>query len=183
MSKPEFTVEVNCTDEALAERYNELAGKMADDKDFTDRLKECKSEEAVYELYKEKGYTDLPYEEFLKQLSTDLQKLHSQMDEFDLTEEELEGVSGGFNAFRFATTVVSCIPIAGPIIAGVAKSVKAGIDGKGTEGVTLEMAKATGLSLVDAIVMISGSSLKGKGKWGLMLGSAAMKAGLNEAEL
>ena len=181
MSKPELLVEVNCTDEALAERYNKLANQMANDKDFTERLKDCKSEQALYDLYVEKGYTDLPYDDFLKQLGQDLEKLHGQMEEFDLTEDELEGIAGGFNAFRFATTVVSCIPIAGPIIAGVAKSVKAGLEGKGSEAVTLEAAKATGLALVDAIVTISAGSLKGRGKWALMFGSAAIKAGLNEA--
>lgn len=51
MSKPELLVEVNCTDEALAERYNKLANQMANDKDFTERLKDCKSEQALYDLY------------------------------------------------------------------------------------------------------------------------------------
>ena len=99
----------------------------------------------------------------------------------ELTMEELEGVVGGFSFFNLFTSVISVIPIAGPIISGVAKAVKAGVDGKGFSGVVLELAEGAGLAMVDAVVTIATAGVGTGVATGIRLGMAGIKFGLTEA--
>ncbi|MBR4386261.1 MAG: hypothetical protein IKP51_07045 [Treponema sp.] len=178
-----FTVQVTCKDEELAARYEALAKKMASDADFNAQLPKCKSEEELYNLYLSHGYTDLSFEDFVEQLGYTVEQINSAAgcESMELTECELENVVGGFSFFKFATSVVSVIPIAGPIISGVAKAVKAGIDGEGASGIVLELAKGAGLAMVDAVVTIATAGVGSGVSMGIKVGMGAIKAGINEA--
>ena len=154
MTEKKITVQVTCKDEATTEKYKVLAEKMAKDTDFAERIKICKSDRDIYDLYAEKGYTDLNFEDFITQLGTDLEQLRGQMNKFELSEEELDAVVGGFSFFSMFTTAISVIPIAGPVISGVAKAIKAGVEGKGVEAIVLDVAIGLGTAMVDAVVVI-----------------------------
>ncbi len=175
--------DVTCQSQEIAAKYEELARKMLNDKEFHEALKNCKSEREIYDLYVKHGYTDLPYEEFAKQLGDTLHQIQSTnlVGNAELTMEELEGVVGGFSFFNFFTSVISVIPIAGPIISGVAKAVKAGVDGKGFSGVVLELAEGAGLAMVDAVVTIATAGAGTTVATGIRLGMAGIKFGLTEA--
>lgn len=182
-----MTIAITCKDEATKERYTTLAAKMEDDSEFKAGLNLCKTEKEIFDLYAKHGYTDLDFETFkveFKSLIDSIIKVQPA-GTFELTEDELENVVGGFDFFRFFTSVISAVPIAGPLIAGVAKAVKAGIEGKGAAEVVKQMAVGVGLALVDTVVTIAtagaGAALTTGVKTGIQLGFGAVKAGLNEA--
>lgn len=175
---------VTCQTQEIAARYEELARKMLNDEAFHDALKLCKSGKDIYATYKDFGYTDLEFEDFVIQLSDVMMQI-KETDVIEgtseLTMEELEEVVGGFSFFNFFTSVISIIPIAGPIISGVARAIKAGIDGQGFSGVVLELAKGAGMAMVDAIVTISTAGVGTGAATAIKLGMSAVKFGINEA--
>ena len=175
--------DIICENQEIAAKYEELARKMLEDKEFHEALKDCKSEREIYDLYVKHGYTDLPYEDFIKQLSDTMLQIKNTnlVGSQELTMEELEGVVGGFSFFNLITNVVSVIPIASPILSGVAKAVKAGIDGEGFSGVVLEIAKVAGMAMADAVVTIATAGAGTALVAGMNLGMAAVKFGINEA--
>ena len=185
MENTKITVDVTCQDQATAENYKALAQKMVNDKEFTEKLKTCHSMTEVYELYKESGYTDLPYEEFKEAFEKSVAECHEAIKngEMALTEEELESIVGGFSFFKFCTSVVNVIPIAGPIIAGAAKAIKAVCDGKGASGAVLEMAKGLGTAMVDAVVTIGTAGVGTGIATGIKIGMTAVKVGLDQADI
>ncbi len=181
MAEKKITVQVTCKDEATAQKYRLLAEKMATDKDFLERLQTCGTERQIYDLYKEKGYTDLSYEDFIMQLGDQLEQIHKQMGTFELSMEELESVVGGFSLFTFITSALSCVPVAGPIISGVAKAIKAGIDGKGIEQIVLDCAIGAGLAMFDAVIMIGTAGMGAGAATAINIGVCTMKTGVSMA--
>ncbi len=180
-----LSIDVTCETQEIAAKYEELSRKMLNDKEFQEALKLCKSDREIYDLYTKHGYTDLSFEDFSKEFSSIMEQMLGSNDAstMELTTEELENVVGGFNFFRFITSTVSVIPIAGPLISGVAKAVKAGIDGKGLEGITLEVAKGLGTAMVDAVVTIGTAGAGTAVTMGAKVAMGAVKAGLGEAEI
>jgi len=180
-----FTVQVKCQDEGTRAKYTALAAQMVNDEDFKSRLNFCKNEEGVYDLYKEKGYTDLSFTDFAEQFRDTLNQLFNveNSGSFELSEDELEDVVGGFDFFKFATAFVSAVPVVGPIIAGTAKAIKAGLEGKGIEEIVKQAAVGVGLAMIDGVVCLAtmGTAplITGTAKIALNVGMAGFKAGLN----
>lgn len=181
MSENKITVQVTCQDDATANRYRVLAERMATDKNFLERLQTCSTERQIYDLYNEKGYTDLGFEDFLNQLGDQLEQIQNQMGSFQLSMEELDNVVGGFSLFSFITAALSCIPVAGPIISGVAKAVKDGIDGKGIEEIVLDCAIGTGLAMFDAVILIGTAGIGTGAATAINIGVCTMKTGVSMA--
>lgn len=182
MADREYTLQVTARDEETARRYAELARKMAGDEQFNSAVKFCRSERDLYDTYVKFGYTDLPFEEFSEQLGGTLRQIKGTIESGgELSDEELENVVGGFGWFSFITSVVSSIPVAGPVISGVAKAVKAGIEGKGVESIVLECAKGVGLAMVDGVAMIATGGMSVGVKMAVGVGLAAVKTGIKEA--
>ena len=178
-----MTISVTCKDEATKARYTALAAKMDADSEFKAALNQCKTEQEIYNAYNDRGYTDLDFGTFkteFKKMIDDIVNVQ-QPGTFELTENELENVVGGFSFFKAITSFVSVIPVAGPLIAGVAKAVKAGIEGKGIEEVVKQAAVGVGLALVDAVVTISTAGVGTAAVTGIKLGMQAVKVGLNAA--
>ena len=182
-----MTISVTCKDEAAKERYTALATKMKDDSEFKAALNQCKTDQEIYDAYKDRGYTDMDFETFKVEFKKMIDDIVSVQKEgsFELSENELENVVGGFSFFRAFTGVVSALPIAGPLISGVAKAVKAGIEGKGIEEIVKQAAVGVGLALVDSVVTIStmgtGAVVAGAVRTGMALGMGAIKTGLQES--
>lgn len=181
--KNKLHFDVTCQSQEIAAKYEELARKMINDKEFHEALKNCNSEKEIYDLYVKHGYTDLPYEDFVKQLGDTMLQLKNTnlVGNTELTIEELEGVVGGFNFVNFFASAASVIPIAGPIIGGVAKAIKAGVDGQGACGVVLQLAEGLGLAMVDSVVTISTAGLGTAATTFIKLGMAGIKAGITES--
>lgn len=182
MANNGFQVQVTAKDESTAKRYAELAQKMAGDEKFLNAVRFCQSERDLYDVYVKYGYTDLPFGEFSEQLGGALRQIQGVAgDGAELSEEELENVVGGFDFFKFCTTVVSVVPVVGPVVSGVAKAVKAGIEGKGVEAIVLECAKGAGLAMVDGVALLATGGMSAGVQMGVKIGLGAVKAGLNEA--
>jgi len=178
-----MTISVTCKDEETKAKYEVLAAKMKEDTEFQAGLNLCKNDKDVYDLYVKHGYTDLCFEDFCVEFKETIDGIVNVQSEgtFELTEAELDNVVGGFSWFKFLTSVVSVIPIAGPLIAGVAKAVKAGIEGKGMAEVVKQVAVGVGLALVDTAVMIGTGGVGSGAAMAIKVGMAGVKAGLNSA--
>lgn len=181
-----MTISVTCKDEATKARYMTLAAKMEADSEFKAALNQCKTEQSIFDLYKKHGYTDLSFETFKVEFRDMINGIVNAQPAgtFELSEDDLENVVGGFDLFRFFTAAISAVPIAGPIIAGVAKAIKAGVTGQGAAEVVKQLGVGLGLAMVDAVVTIAtmgaGNVVTTALKAGL-IATGAIKAGLNEA--
>lgn len=183
----EMTISVTCKDDATKERYMALAAKMEADTEFKSGLNMCKSDKDVYDLYSKHGYTDMDFETFkveFKNIIDGVVNIH-QEGNVKLSEDDLDNVVGGFDAFKFFTGTFNVLPILGPLISGTAKAIKAGIDGQGAAGVIKNLGVGLGVAMVDAVTVIGTAGL-GAGvsmgvKAGIMVGESAIKSGLNEA--
>ena len=173
-----LTVKVTCESNEVQARYEVLAKKMIDDSEFKAKLNQCKTEESIYGLYKDFGYTDLSFEDFKVQFKDQIASIVTVLpkETFELTEDELDNVVGGNFFFDAFIGIVNLIPVAGPIIAGVAKAVKAGIEGQGIDKIVANVGVGLLIGAFDAIVTIStlgtGNALTTGAK--IALGAAAV---------
>ena len=183
MDNKKMTISVTCETDEIAKKYEVLARKMANDEEFNNSLKNCKSEREVYNLYVQHGYTDLSFEEFSAQLGDTLSQINQTIGNktTELSSEELESVVGGYNFFRVFTSILSAVPIAGPILSGVAKAIKAGVDGKGAEGVILNIGVGIAGSLFDTAIAIATGGAGEVAKAAFKVGAAGFKASVNES--
>ncbi len=176
MEEKKIEMTVTCKDHETAVKYKELVEKMAKDKVFIEKIKECKDMKELYNLYKKYGYTDLDFEGFSKQLKTDVTNLGliDSNKVTELTDQDLENIAGGFSFIKALCTIVSAVPIVGPVISGAVKAVQAGID-KGACAAVLEVGKGLGLGMVDAVAFIATAGASTAGSVGVKVGLAGIK--------
>lgn len=114
-------------DEKAVQDFNEYQKKLAADPDFAKVVQEAKSEDQVYEYMKEKGYTDMSFQQFMNSLNELCDKMEAASDEAlnsdgkrELSAEELDAVAGG-HIFQKSwwkknwKSVVQAIPVVGGI--------------------------------------------------------------------
>jgi hypothetical protein len=114
--KKEMKMSVYFEDEKSALEFKGLSEKMSKDKDFQEKLKNCNSEKTAYDLYKDKGYTDLSFEDFCKKFD---ELVDGQGESKQLNMEELGAVVGGSGAKRKFGTFLKYLGVAVPVVGGL----------------------------------------------------------------
>lgn len=162
------------------EEYTALYKKMLTDDEFLTKVDTLKTKDEIYDAYKTYGYTDMNYDDFMKEFSDKLNGIikaykEKTQNSRQLSDEELDEIVGGFEWFNFIASIVSLIPAVGPLISGVAKAIYDGVNGKGFEKIFMDVAIGYGGGLMDGIVTKVESNI-GKIITGVCVGSAKLTA-------
>ena len=182
MENKKLEITVTCKDESTVKKYSELAQKMANDTALVENAKKCANMKELYELYKKNGYTDLSFEDFAETFKRDFSNLGfmNPNEMRELSDDDLENIAGG-GWFSVICATVSFIPIAGPLISGVAKAVKAGIEGKGIGEIVKHTALGVTGALFDTVVTIGTAGVGTGATIAIKAGIGALKSGTSVA--
>lgn len=167
------------------EEYKALYKKMLNDEEFFKRIEPLTDKKDIYLAYKEFGYTDMEYDDFIVEFDSRtgriIEECNKRLSEKkELSDEELDHIVGGVDLFQLITGIVAFVPGVGPVLSGLARGIKEGINGNDKKaGIDILTGFACGL--IDGVVPVfgAGAAFKEVGKIALGVGLGAAKVTAN----
>lgn len=149
------------------EEYKELYRKMLNDKAFAEASKKATNGRELYDIYKQFGYTDAEYDEFVTAFKEQVQSTanicaQKAKEDGQLSDEELDSVVGGAGVLDTIRDIFSLVPIFGPVVAGLWKVGEDIYNKKGLNAFNADFTEMAIGVLADGVgCMVGASAIKG----------------------